>query len=292
MATAVRPGSAPAMLRERMQVIELPGYTTREKRVTATRHLLPLQRALHGLSAEQVRITDAAVEAVIGGYTREAGVWDLAEALGALCAKVVRRRAEWHGQDEDGGNEEEHEGNEEEHGRHDEHGSNDAPYEVTPETVVEMLGAPAYDERQVTVRTRWPGVAVGLCRTAAGGGEVVFVEASTMPGCGALTLTGRLGAAAQESARTALSWLRANAARYGLDPAFDRDADLHLHVQSDAGPSEGTLAGVTMAAHWCRRSPGARYAATWPWPARSASADRCSPSAASRRRCSPPTAAD
>ena len=143
--------SVPSKLRERMAVIELSGYTEAEKRVIATGHLLPLQLAFHGLTAGQVRITDEAVEAVIRGYTREAGVWDLAGILGALCAKVVRRRAEGHGRHEHQGNEEEHAESEEEHGKeggehgkHDEHQGNEAPVEVTPETVVEMLGAPAH----------------------------------------------------------------------------------------------------------------------------------------------------
>ena len=218
----------------------------------ATRHLLPLQLALHGLTAGQVRISDEAIDAVIRGYTREAGVWDLAGALGALCAKVVRRRAEVHGRDghdgneEDRGNEEEHDGDEEEHGRHDGHEArdgNEAPVEIRLETVVEMLGAPAHLDGRVADRTARPGVAVGLCRTAAGGGEVVFVEASRKPGSGALTLTGRLGEAVQESARTALSWLRANAARYGLDPAIHRDADVHVHVPAGAGPTEARRPG-------------------------------------------------
>jgi len=257
VATAVSLGSVPPMLRERMRVIELPGYTATEKGVIATRHLWPLQLALHGLIAGQVRIGDEAIAAVIRGYTREAGVWELAGALGALCAKVVRRRAESHGRDghdgneeEDQGNEEERDGNEEEHGRHDGHEARDGkepPFEITPGTVVEMLGAPAHPDGRVAQRTARPGVAVGLCRTAAGGGEVVFVEASRMPGSGALTLTGRLGEAVRESARTALSWLRANAGRYGLDPGFHRDADVHVHVQAGAGPTEGASAGVTMA---------------------------------------------
>ena len=99
-----------------------------------------------------------------------------------------------------------------------------------------MLGAPVHPGEQVAGRTGGrPGVAGGLCRTAAGGGEVVFVEATRMPGAGTLTLTGRLDEAGQESARTALSWLRANAGRYGIDPSLHRDTDVHLHVQSGAG---------------------------------------------------------
>ena len=220
VATAASPGRAPAMLRERMTVVELPGYTEAEKRVIATEHLLPLQLARHGLTAEQAQVTGEAVGALIRGYTREAGVWGLAGALGELCAKLVRRRAE----------------------------GNEAPVEVTPQTLAEMLGAPAEPDVEAASRARRPGVAAGLCRTAAGGGAVIVVEASRLPGFGALTLTGRQGEVMRESARTALSWLRANAARYGLDPDFHRDTDVHLHVQSAAVPKEGASAGVTMAA--------------------------------------------
>ena len=220
VATAASPGRASAMLRERMTVVELPGYTEAEKRVIATGHLLPLQLARHGLTAEQVHVTGEAVGALIRGYTREAGVWGLAGALGELCGKLVRRRAE----------------------------GNEAPVEVTPQTLVEMLGAPAEPDVEAASRARRPGVAAGLCRTAAGSGEVIVVEASRLPGSGGLTLTGRQGEVMRESARTALSWLRANAARYGLDPGFQRDTDVHLHVQSAEVPKEGASAGVTMAA--------------------------------------------
>ena len=204
---------------------------------------------MHGLTADQVRIGEEAIDAVIRGYIREAGVWDLAGALGALCAKVVRRRAEGHGRDGHDGNEEDR-GNEEEPGRRDGHEArdgNEAPVEITPDTVVEMLGAPAHPDGNVADRTARPGVAVGLSRTAAGGDEVVFVEVSRMPGSGALARTGRLGDAVHESARTALSRLRANARRYGLDPAIHRDTDVHVHVQAGAGPTEGASARVTMA---------------------------------------------
>ena len=251
VATARRLGSVPPMLRDSMRVIEVPGYTCADKRVIAADYLWPLQLALHGLTPDRVRIGDDALEAVVRGYTREAGVWDLADALGALCGRVVRRRAEGRGRRADDGNEEgqgheEHE--EEKHGQHEQHDEHDAPVEVTPESVVETLGAPAPPGAQVAGRAGRPGVAVGLCRTAAGGGGVVFVEAARMPGAGALSLTGRLGEAAQESARTALSWLRANDGPYGIDPDLYRASDVHLHVQSAAGSSEGASAGVTMAA--------------------------------------------
>ena len=220
VATAASPGRVPAMLRERMTVVELPGYTDAEKRVIATGYLLPLQLARHGLTTEQVHVTGEAVGALIRGYTHEAGVWGLAGALGELCGKLVRRRAE----------------------------GNEAPVEVTPQTLVEMLGAPAEPDVEAASRARWPGVAAGLGRTAAGGGEVIVVEASRLRGSGALTLTGRQGEVMRESARTALAWLRANAACYALDPDFERDTDVHLHVHSAEVPKEGASAGVTMAA--------------------------------------------
>ena len=220
VATANSIAAVPRAFREGMMLIELSGYTEAEKGIIATGHLLPWQLAYHGLTAEQVRVTDDAIEAVIRGYTREAGVWGLADALGTLCAKVVRRRAE----------------------------EDEAPVEVTPRTLAGMLGAPSDPRAQVAARTGRPGVAVGLCRTAAGGGELVFMEISRMPGTGALTLTGQQGEVMQESVRVALSWVRANAARYGLDPAFHRAADIHVHVQSGDVRKEGASAGVTMLA--------------------------------------------
>ena len=219
VATATSLGSVPAMLRERMTVIELAGYTEAEKQTVASAHLLPRQMALHGLSDGQVRVTDEAVEALIRGYTREAGVWRLRSALGEVCAKVVRRRA----------------------------GGDTATVEVTPQTVAAMLGAPMDAGAEAAGRTAQPGVAIGLSQSAHGG-AVIFVEATRMPGAGALTLTGRQGEVTQESARTALSWLRAHAGRYGLDPDFQRNSAVHVHVQADSGPVEGASAGVTMAA--------------------------------------------
>ena len=218
VATATSLGSAPAMLRERMRVVELPGYAETEKREIATRYLLPGLLRLHGLTADQVEVTDEAVGAIIGSYTREAGVWRLAAVLGEVCAKVVRRRAE----------------------------GDTATVEVTPAKLAGMLGAPRHRAAEVAGRTGRPGVAVGLCCTANGAGSASVIEASRMAGSGALTLTGGLGEAMQESARAVLSWLRANAGRYDIDPDFHRATDIHLHV--DGGPGEGTSGGVTMAA--------------------------------------------
>ena len=218
VATAVRLGSAPAALRERMRVVELAGYTEAEKRVIAARSLLPGLLRLHGLTAGEVDVTDEAVGVIIRGYTREAGVWRLAAALGEVCARVVRRRAE----------------------------GDESRVVVAPEQLTGILGAPVYPAAEVAGRTGRPGVAVGLCRTPSGGGEVLFVEVTTMAGGGALTLTGRQGEVMQESARGVLSWLRANAGRYGVDPGFHRHVDIHLHV--DEGPADGASAGVAMAA--------------------------------------------
>ena len=217
VATASRLGSVPAGLRERMRVVELPGYTETEKRVIAARSLLPGLLRLHGLTAGEVDVTDEAVGVIIRGYTREAGVWRLAAALGEVCVRVVRRRAE----------------------------GDESRVVVTPEQLAGLLGAPVYPASEVAGRTGRPGVAVGLCWTTSGGGEVLFVEVTTMAGSGALTLTGRQGEVMQESARGVLSWLRVNAGRYGVDPGFHRDIDIHLHV--DEGPADGASAGVAMA---------------------------------------------
>ena len=209
----------PPALRDRMEVLELPGYTEEEKLVIATEHLLGRQIENHGLTAGQVRFTEAALRAVIRGYTREAGVRNLEREIGALCRKVARRRAE----------------------------GNESPVEIAAETVVEMLGAPKHFDEEVAERTKRPGVAIGLAWTPVGG-DVLFVEARRMSGGGALTLTGHLGEVMKESARAALSWLRANAARYDVDPAFYREAEVHLHVPSGAIPKDGPSAGVTMVA--------------------------------------------
>ena len=209
----------PPALRDRMEVLELPGYTEEEKLAIAGEHLLGRQIENHGLTAGQVGFTEDALRAVVRGYTREAGVRNLERELGALCRKVARRRAE----------------------------GDESPVEVTAETVVEMLGAPRHLDEEVAERARRPGVAVGLAWTPVGG-DVLFVEARRMSGGGTLTLTGHLGDVMKESARAALSWLRANASRYGVDPSFYRAAEVHLHVPSGAIPKDGPSAGVTMAA--------------------------------------------
>jgi ATP-dependent Lon protease len=207
----------PPPLRDRMEVLELPGYTEEEKLQIAREHLVAKQIANHGLTPETLSFSDDALRAVIRGYTREAGVRNLEREIGALCRKAARRRAE---------------GNEE-------------PLAITRDVVIDMLGAPRFLDEEMEERTKNPGVAIGLAWTPVGG-DVLFVEASKMTGSGQLTLTGSLGDVMKESARAALTWTRANAHHLGIDPDFYKSAELHLHVPSGAIPKDGPSAGVTM----------------------------------------------
>ena len=207
----------PPALRDRMEVLELPGYTEDEKLVIANEHLISRQIENHGLSFEQVAFAEGALRFVVRGYTREAGVRNFEREVGALCRKVARRHVE----------------------------GNDSPITITSETVIEMLGAPKFLDEEVAERTKRPGVAIGLAWTPVGG-DVLFVEATRMTGSGSLTVTGHLGDVMKESARAALSWCRANSGDYDVDPAFYKQAELHLHVPSGAIPKDGPSAGVTM----------------------------------------------
>jgi ATP-dependent Lon protease len=207
----------PAALRDRMEVLELSGYTEEEKLRIAQDHLVAKQIVNHGLTTDHVTFTDAAIAAIVRGYTREAGVRNLEREIGSICRKIARRHAE--GQTE--------------------------VVTVTPEVVTEFLGAPRHLDEEIKDRTKEPGVSVGLAWTPVGG-DVLFVEASRMPGASQLTITGQLGDVMKESARIALSWFRANASRFGVDPAFYKDAELHIHVPAGAIPKDGPSAGVTM----------------------------------------------
>ena len=209
----------PPALRDRMEVLEIPGYTEEEKLAIARGHLAQKQITNHGLTSEQLIITDDALRMVIRGYTREAGVRNLEREIGSICRKAARRRAE----------------------------GDDTPLVVSRDVVGELLGAPTFEDEEMEARTKEPGVAIGLAWTPAGG-DVLFIEASRMAGTGTLTLTGSLGDVMKESARAALSWFRAHAAVYGADPDFFKHAEIHLHVPSGAIPKDGPSAGVTMAA--------------------------------------------
>ena len=204
-------------LRDRMEVLELPGYTEEEKLQIATEHLVDRQVENNGLKPGQLSFTDDALRALIRGYTREAGVRNLEREIGALCRKVARRHAE---------------------------GTVD-PVEIVPDMVTEMLGVPRFEDEEVAERTKNPGVALGLAWTPTGG-EVLFVEASRMPGTGSLTLTGHLGDVMKESARAALSWFRGQTDAYGVDSDLYQSSEIHLHVPSGAIPKDGPSAGVTM----------------------------------------------
>jgi ATP-dependent Lon protease len=208
----------PPALRDRMEVLEIAGYTEDEKLQIATDHLVEKQVKNHGLTSEYIQFSPEALRQVIRGYTREAGVRNLEREIGALCRKAARRRAE----------------------------GDETPIAVTPDVVIQMLGAPRFLDEEMEERTKEPGVAIGLAWTPVGG-EVLFVEASRMAGTGSLTLTGQLGDVMKESARAALSWLRMHAREYGIDPEFFKNAEMHVHVPSGAIPKDGPSAGVTMA---------------------------------------------
>ncbi len=219
IATANWMDPIPEPLRDRMEVIELPGYTEDEKIHIAKRFLIPRQCSENGLKAgEQIEFADEGLREIIHGYTREAGVRNLEREIATMVRKQARRIAD---------------------------GKTDKLV-VTPEVVRDTLGVPkVHVEREVEERVARPGVSVGLVWTPAGG-DIVFIEASSMRGGKQFTMTGHLGEVMQESMRAALSWVRANAATYGIDPDFFRKQDLHIHVPSGAIPKDGPSAGVAM----------------------------------------------
>jgi ATP-dependent Lon protease len=210
--------TVPAPLRDRMEVIHLAGYTEEEKVAIAQRHLVPKQAREHGLApGADVEFTPEALRLLTRGYTREAGVRNLEREIAGICRKLARRRAE---------------------GRTE-------PARVTPDSVTSLLGAPRFEFEELTERTRVPGVATGLAWTPAGG-DVLFVEATRMPGTHTLTLTGQLGDVMKESAQTALAWVRSHARELGIASDFWDRSDVHVHVPAGAIPKDGPSAGVTM----------------------------------------------
>jgi len=211
----------PEALRDRMEIIELQGYTEQEKVVIAFRYLIPRQTKENGVDAEgAIEFTEEAVHHVIRRYTREAGVRSLEREIGTICRKLARRLAE--GKPVSG--------------------------KITPERVEELLGAPRFrPDVEVAERTRRAGVAVGLAWTPVGG-DVLFIEAGRMPGGSkGLIMTGQLGSVMQESVQAALTWVRGNAERYGIDPELFKSSDIHVHVPAGAIPKDGPSAGITMA---------------------------------------------
>ena len=216
LATANDAGTIPGPLYDRLEVIEVPGYTRMEKKSIATEFLCPKQLSAHGLTDERLMWTPEGILAVIDSYTREAGVRGLEREIGAVCRSVAMRLAE--GEDV--------------------HLTADVAY------VEKVLGAPRYIP-DLAERTSAPGVATGLAWTPSGG-DVLFIEASKMPGKGSVTITGNLKSVMQESAMTAVSFVRSKAAVLGLDPEFLKTIDLHVHVPKGGTPKDGPSAGVTM----------------------------------------------
>jgi len=206
----------PAPLLDRMELIQLAGYTEEEKVHIAKKYLVPRQRQQHGLTAKQVRLSDAALRGVIGKYTREAGVRNLERQIGAICRKIARKVAA---------------------------GEERVPT-VGAGALTEYLGRQKIFP-EVSERVTVPGVVTGLAWTQTGG-EILFIEASRMPGRKGFKHTGQLGEVMEESAQAALSYVRANAERLGVDPEFFETSDIHIHVPSGAVAKDGPSAGVTM----------------------------------------------
>jgi ATP-dependent Lon protease len=215
--TANTVDTIPGPLLDRMDVIQLSGYTEDEKLGIAQRYLVPKQIEAHGLSDDNIAIGDAALRLVIREYTREAGVRNLERRIGDLCRKAARRVAE---------------GNPDKVG-------------VDEERVRDWLGPRRYSGESRR-RTADAGVATGLAYTAAGG-DVLFIEAQAYPGKGKLTITGQLGEVMQESAQAAVSWVRSHTGELGLPEDWFAEHDVHIHVPAGAIPKDGPSAGVTMA---------------------------------------------
>jgi ATP-dependent Lon protease len=207
----------PPPLRDRMEILELPGYTRNEKLAIARQHLIPKQIEEHGITKEQLVIEDTAVDEIIDHYTREAGVRTLERQIASCIRGVAVKIAE---------------------------GDTSARKIATADDVREFLGAPRYTS-EVAERTEEAGVATGLAWTSVGG-EILFIEATRMFGSGKLQLTGQLGDVMKESAQAALSYVRTNAERFGIAKDFLEKSDIHIHIPAGAMPKDGPSAGVTM----------------------------------------------
>ncbi|KAM4894462.1 lon protease homolog 2, peroxisomal isoform 1-T1 [Sylvia borin] len=261
IATANTTATIPPALLDRMEVIQVPGYTQEEKIEIAHRHLIPKQLELHGLTPQQIQIPQVTTLGIITRYTREAGVRALDRKLGAICRAVAVKVAEGQHKEAKPDRAEVGEGEDcKEHIAEDakaESITDTADLSLPPEMPIlidfhalkDILGPPMYD-MEVSERLNQPGVAIGLAWTPLGG-EIMFVEASRMDGEGQLTLTGQLGDVMKESAHLAISWLRSNAKRYQLTNAsgsFDLldNTDIHLHFPAGAVTKDGPSAGVTI----------------------------------------------
>ncbi|MCD6418720.1 endopeptidase La [bacterium] len=217
IATANYIDPIPRVLLDRMETLHLPGYTEIEKLHIAKKFLIPKELENHGLTKEQLHFQDSALKYLINSYTREAGVRNMNRAIASICRKTAKGIAE----------------------------NKFKKLNVTKKVVREMLGAEKYTREKLLDKPR-PGVATGLAWTPFGG-EVLMVEAATLPGSGKLILTGSLGDVMKESAQIALSWVRAIASELGIDPEIFQKNDIHIHVPAGAIPKDGPSAGVTIA---------------------------------------------
>jgi ATP-dependent Lon protease len=218
IATANVTHTIPPPLKDRMEVIQLSGYTLNEKLAIAEQFLVPRQIKNHGLSTDRIGVEAEAIRVVIESYTREAGVRSLEREIASICRKIARRVVK--------------EGNRLE-------------ITVQPQMISEMLGKERFRARRKNQESE-VGVATGLAWTEVGG-ELLETEVGLMPGKGKLTLTGKLGEVMQESARAAVSYLRSRSEMFGIDADFNENMDLHLHVPEGAIPKDGPSAGITMA---------------------------------------------
>ncbi len=217
IATANIADPIPAPLRDRMEILEIPGYTRREKLAIARQHLVPKQLEEHGIKPELLDVTDKALEEIIDHYTREAGVRSLERRVADVIRGVAVKVAE----------------------------GDLTPRKIeTVDDLHEYLGAPKFTS-EVAERTEDAGVATGLAWTSVGG-EILFIEATSMHGTGKLQLTGQLGDVMKESAQTALSFVRSRAEHFGIAKDFLEKRDLHIHIPAGAMPKDGPSAGVTM----------------------------------------------
>ena len=217
----------PGPLRDRMETLELQGYTEFEKLRIAEKYLVPRQIAENGVESKDIKFDDEAVGHLIRRYTREAGVRNLEREIGTICRKQARKIAQARSKQPKT--------------------KRRVGLKVTPQVIEDFLGAPRIrEDAEVAERTNRPGVVVGLAWTPTGG-EVLFVEAISMPGAGkGLNATGRLGKVMLESMQAGLSWVRSNASHLGIDPKIFKSTDLHIHVPSGAIPKDGPSAGVTV----------------------------------------------
>ncbi|EPR44765.1 ATP-dependent protease La [Desulfovibrio sp. X2] len=206
----------PGPLRDRMEIIRIPGYTEQEKVRIATRYIFPRQAKENGLEPGEVRMSDQVLAKIIREYTREAGLRNLEREVGSVFRKLARRKAE----------------------------GQKGPFRVTAASITKLLGIPPFRDEQHE-RDLPPGVANGLAWTPYGG-EILHIEVSTMKGKGRLTLTGQLGDVMKESAQAAVSWARSKAETLGIDPKFSEKMDIHIHVPAGATPKDGPSAGVTL----------------------------------------------